>query len=84
MSLRIDDPEICELAEELAEATGESLESAVRTALEQRLHRVRASITSRGLRHELAAIRLRCSRLPVLDDRSADEILGYDDLGLFG
>jgi antitoxin VapB len=34
------------------------------------------------LREELAVIRERCSRLPVLDDRPADEIIGYDDKGV--
>jgi len=28
---------------------------------------------------ELAHIRERCSRLPVQDDRPADQIIGYDD-----
>ena len=31
---------------------------------------------------ELRAIRERCSRLPVVDARTPDEILGYDDHGL--
>lgn len=31
---------------------------------------------------ELAAIRRRCAALPALDDRSAEEIVGYDDRGL--
>ncbi len=37
--------------------------------------------TSR-LRDELRAIRRRCADLPVVDERSADEILGYDERGL--
>ncbi|MBI2679623.1 MAG: type II toxin-antitoxin system VapB family antitoxin [Candidatus Solibacter usitatus] len=31
---------------------------------------------------ELRAIRERCGELPVLDDRTPDQILGYDDKGL--
>jgi antitoxin VapB len=34
------------------------------------------------LRDELATIRRRCAALPVIDNRSAEEILGYDDRGL--
>ena len=30
----------------------------------------------------ISAIALRCAALPVLDDRSDDEILGYDQHGL--
>jgi antitoxin VapB len=34
------------------------------------------------VRDELRAIRERCARYPVLDRRSAGEILGYDERGL--
>ena len=34
------------------------------------------------LADELDEIALRCARLPVLDPRTPDEILGYDDHGL--
>jgi antitoxin VapB len=34
------------------------------------------------LRDELRAIRERCAKLPVLDNRTPDEILGYDERGL--
>jgi antitoxin VapB len=33
-------------------------------------------------REELRAIRERCRKLPVLDNRPPDQILGYDDNGL--
>ena len=39
MALTIEDPEIDRLAKTLADATGESIESAVKTAIEQRLTR---------------------------------------------
>lgn len=35
-----------------------------------------------GLKQELLAIGKRCAALPVLDSRSADEILGYNGQGL--
>jgi hypothetical protein len=31
---------------------------------------------------DLSAIRLRCVALPVLDERQADDIIGYDEHGL--
>ena len=34
------------------------------------------------LRDELRVIRERCARLPVVDGRTTDEILGHDDDGL--
>jgi antitoxin VapB len=36
----------------------------------------------RRLRDELREIAQRCARLPTIDDRSAEEILGYDERGL--
>jgi hypothetical protein len=38
--------------------------------------------SSRPLVDELDAIALHCASLPVLDARTADEILGYDERGL--
>lgn len=81
MALNIKSAEADRLARELAQATGESITEAVTTALAERLARRRDDKRSR-----LAAIRAiqeRVAKLPVLDDRSDDEILGYDENGLF-
>ena len=84
MALSIRDPETDRLARELAALTGETMTGAIRVALEQRLQRERrrrqAEIDRR--RKAIDAIVERFSRLPVLDDRSEDEILGYDEHGL--
>jgi antitoxin VapB len=82
MPLNIKNPETDRLARELASQTGESLTAAVATALRERLERLRGSSAAPGLAEELTAIALRCADLPQLDDRSEDEILGYDAHGL--
>jgi antitoxin VapB len=82
MALSIKDDEADRLARELADATGESLTTAVREALRERLLRVKGRPAAPSLKDELRAIRKRCSRLPVLDRRSPEEILGYDEHGL--
>lgn len=82
MALSIKNPEADRLARELAELTGEGLTETVINALKERLRRERGRIYPVPLREELAVIRERCSRLPVLDARDADEIVGYDDRGL--
>lgn len=82
MALSIKDPEADRLARELAARTGETLTEAVVVALRERLARQTGRSGIVPLRDELAAIRRRCAALPVLDDRSAEEILGYDDRGL--
>jgi len=48
----------------------------------ERLARIVGRAQAVPLREELAAIRHRCAALPVLDQRSADESLGYDKRGL--
>lgn len=82
MALSIKDPEADRLARQLAAATGESLTEAVVNALRERLMPQRGQSRTPSVRDELRAIRERCARYPVLDRRSADEILGYDGHGL--
>ena len=84
MALSIKDPEADRLARELAERTGESLTQAVVVALRERLARETGRTRSIPLRDELAAIRQRCAALPVIDTRSVEEILGFDERGVPG
>jgi len=84
MALSIRDPETDRLARELAALTGESMTEAIRTALEERLareKRAREAEIARK-RERINAIVEHCSSLPVLDDRSPEEIMGYDENGL--
>ena len=82
MALSIKHPEADRLARELAATTGESLTEAVLASLRERLARRRGRLRTPRLRDELRAIRKRCAALPVLDERSADDILGYDEHGI--
>lgn len=82
MALSIKDPEADRLARELAARTGETLTETVVVALRERLARQTGRPGAVPLRDELATIRRRCAALPVIDNRSAEEILGYDDRGL--
>jgi antitoxin VapB len=61
----------------VARLTGETKTEAVRRALRDRLGRLRRERAKRRLADELDAIARECAALPVLDHRSADEILGY-------
>ena len=84
MALSIRDPETDRLARELAALTGESMTEAIRTALAERLARTRDGREKdvRSLIADVRVIQERVARLPVLDDRPEDEILGYDRDGL--
>lgn len=81
MALSIKDPEADRLARAVAKATGETLTMAVVQSLRERLARVRRPRGPR-LSEEILKIARRCARLPVKDERSGDEIVGYDEHGL--
>ena len=82
MALNIKNIETERLANELADATGETLTEAVRRAVLERLEHVRRQRGSRArLRSGIAQIQRTVAALPMLDHRSADEIL-YDEHGL--
>jgi len=82
--LNIKNREAHRLAREVARLTGETLTQAVVNSLRQRLQRESGRMLAPDLAEELMAIGRRCSSLPVLDPRSPDEILGYDESGLPG
>lgn len=84
MALSIKDPETDRLIRELAEVTGESMTETVRKSVETRLLRARCN---RGhdssLAADLIAIGKRCAAAPDHDTRSPDEIVGYDEHGMW-
>jgi antitoxin VapB len=82
MALSIKDPETERLARDLARLTGESITTATRRAIEERLRRVGGHSRKVILLEELAEIRRRWSEMPVVDDRTPDQILDYDEHGL--
>jgi antitoxin VapB len=84
MPLSIKHPDADRLARELARRQGRSLTDAVIHALEKELERERRRVRSAGVADALLAIARRHAALPVLDDRSDDEILGYGPDGLPG
>lgn len=82
MALNIKDAETDRLARELAGETGESITVATRRAIEERLVRVRARKSLHGSDEGLDEFIRRGRQRAVLDDRPADDILGYDKHGL--
>lgn len=84
MAISLKDPETDRLARAVAALTGETLTTAVKKALAERLERERLK---RGEPVDLVA-RLReigehLASQPVLDPRSPDEIVGYDETGMW-
>jgi antitoxin VapB len=78
MALSINDLETERLAMSLARLTGENITTAIKRAIEERLRQSRKA----GLLQDMAEIRQRWSEMPVVDDRTPEEILGFDEHGL--
>jgi antitoxin VapB len=84
------DPETERLAKEVAKAKGKPVASIVRDAIEASAREAGLLIARPGRlsvaekRQRLLEISERSAARPVLDPRTPDEILGYDDRGLPG
>jgi antitoxin VapB len=77
-TLYIKNPIAHRLARQLAKQMGVTLTDAVIHALENQIRAVKRPID----RKKIDAIRAKMAALPVLDPRTPDEILGYDEFGL--
>jgi len=78
MVLSIKSAEADQLARELAEMTGESITEAVVASLKTRLDLERRRHRNRALDDIIE----RFQELTVLDERSPEDIIGYDEHGL--
>jgi len=81
MSMNIKNEETHRRARELARLVGETMTEAVDRAINERLERVRKARNRGVLAGRLLEIGRQCARLPVLDERSPEEML-YDEKGL--
>jgi antitoxin VapB len=77
-TLYVKNPAAHRLAEQLAKQMGVTITQAVIHALENQVRQLPKPIDRKKLDEILA----RFDALPVLDPRSPDEILGYDEFGL--
>lgn len=83
MSVIINQPEADELLQALIATTGEDASDAVTKALRERLAREQKKrARPQSLADELLRIGQECAALPILDDRTPDEILGYNENGM--
>lgn len=79
MALSIKSEKADELARAVAGLTGTTLTEAVEMALEEKLERTRQR---NNVGENIRRLMEEFAQYPILDDRSADEILGYDEFGL--
>ncbi len=84
MALSLKDKETDRLAREVAALTGETLTDAVRVSLAERLEREKLRRGQQpGLAEQLMELGRECAALPDYDTRSPDEIVGYDETGMW-
>jgi antitoxin VapB len=92
MALNIKDRETEEVVRRLAQRTGLSITEAVKQAAADKLQRMETEHAERIARltpeqlvklRKLEAICKEAAALPVLDDRTPDEIIGYDERGIW-
>lgn len=82
MALSIRNPREEKLAREVAAETGESITETIIHALEERLVRLKGRCSTTEVVDEIMKLSMRCRALPEKDWREADEILGYDEMGV--
>jgi antitoxin VapB len=86
MALNIKNPETEKLARELARRRGQGITEAVTDVLRREVERERKKLRrddKEKFHGDIEEIVQRVKRLPVLDDRSPDEIIGYNEHGHF-
>jgi antitoxin VapB len=81
MALSIKSDKADRLARKLAAETGETLTEAVEIALMERLDREHGRQPG-SMRARLRRLAADAAAMQVADNRSAEEIIGYDDAGL--
>ena len=83
MAFSIRNSQAEQLAREVAAISGENLTQTIIHALEERLERLKGRRTATNTVGEIMAISKRCSSLPDIDQRSPEEILNYNQSGVF-
>lgn len=82
MALSIKNDEADRLSRELARRQGVSITDAVIRALRAELEREKRRLRPQPVAERLLETGRRYSALPDLDERSDDEILGYNEIGI--
>jgi antitoxin VapB len=83
MGMHINNPEVERKVRSLAETLGTTLTEAIDISVTKELRRSVPRKADPQLMRDLGKILDRIDRLPILDTRSADEVLGYTENGTF-
>ena len=83
MAMHINSPDVERDVRRLAAATGETLTDAVANSVRERLRRLRPREDRETLLRDVRAIVDELNKVPSRDDRTDDEIVGYNQRGHF-
>jgi len=86
MGLNIKNPETEKLIRELAQRRGQGITEVLTDVIGREVERERRKVTPQDLearRRRIDKIVEEYNKLPLRDDRTADEIIGYNESGLF-
>ena len=84
MALSIRNPYAEQLAREVSSITKENITQTIIKALENRLENLKGKKTIVDIEQQILLISQRCSTLPELDNRTDEEIMGYNNDGIWG
>ncbi|MEJ2588099.1 MAG: type II toxin-antitoxin system VapB family antitoxin [Deltaproteobacteria bacterium] len=82
MGLSIRNPRVEQLAREISAMSGENITRVILHALENQMERLRGCRSYPDIAEEILKISRRCSAIPDRDNRSPDDILGYNQAGV--
>ena len=82
MALSIRNPRAEKLAREIVAMSGGNITQVIIKALEDQLERLQGRRTYTDIVKEIMTISNRCSSIPDIDERSPDEILSYNKIGV--
>ena len=83
MALSIRNPYAEQLARQVSSITKENITQTIIKALENRLENLNGKKSFLDVEQQILSISQRCSALPDLDNRTDDEIMGYDKSGVW-
>jgi antitoxin VapB len=84
MAILIKDQEADQMIRMLAGRTGESITDAVKQAVRERLDRIPLTEEEIAARkRKIEALIVKAGAMPTVDDRTSDEIIGYNEFGHF-
>ena len=83
MALSIRNPYAELLARQVSSITKESITQTIIKALENRLESLKGKKTIVDVEQQILSISQRCNALPNLDKRTDEEILGYNENGVW-